>query len=152
MNENKFVLHQDCEYPCIHLEVYINNELISDSEIDIISQLKYIDNQLLEDYNNLLNISFNFEIRFGNNGVGKLFILNHPYSSFSSFNKHLNSLSTSPIKTLYIEFVSLYVFAGLLINISSITFDAVMNVPVKSSSVSILHLPSTIYSSSLNPM
>jgi len=59
MNETKFVLHTDCDYPCIHLEVYLDNELVSNTEIDIVSQLKYLDTTMINDYNSLLNISFN---------------------------------------------------------------------------------------------
>jgi len=58
MNETKFILHTDCDYPCIHLEVYINNELISNEEIDIYSQVKYLDSSIIDDYNSLLNNKF----------------------------------------------------------------------------------------------
>ena len=58
MNETKFKLHTDCDYPCIHLEVYINGEIISDTEIDMYSQLKYLDNSMIDEYNSLLNSNF----------------------------------------------------------------------------------------------
>lgn len=58
MNETKFKLHTDCDYPCIHLEVYMNGELISDTEIDIYSQLKYLDNSMIDEYNSLLYSKF----------------------------------------------------------------------------------------------
>ena len=57
MNETKFKLHTDCDYPCIHLEVYLDGELISNSEVDIESQINYIDNNIINEYNSLLDIS-----------------------------------------------------------------------------------------------
>ena len=59
MNETKFKLHTDCDFPCIHLEVYINDELISDTEADIVSQINFIDSAIINNYNNELNKSFN---------------------------------------------------------------------------------------------
>ena len=58
MDQTKFVLHSDYEYPSIYLEVYINNELVSNTEIDTYSQIKYLDNTMIDEYNNLLNSNF----------------------------------------------------------------------------------------------
>jgi hypothetical protein len=54
MNESKFVLSSDIVPACIKLQIYIDGQLVSDSDIDS-SQIKFVDQATLDQYSSILS-------------------------------------------------------------------------------------------------
>jgi hypothetical protein len=58
MADINFVVHSDCEIPCLHIVISENNEVVSDTEANIPDYANLIPTQTLVDYSNSLSNGF----------------------------------------------------------------------------------------------